>query len=382
MSIIFEDQALQVLYHNRNSIYLLVTFGDMLNLANGSDYFAKHVTEASSISSLAFMAKARNWYPPESMAAALSVIKSTLLSHKEIVAYGSSMGAYGALKYGSLIRANTTLAAAPQWSINPNEVGDWDRRFVSYWGKDSGGDGIRSCDCHGQAFIFADPTHIYDRTNADLIVAEHPDANLIHTHFSGHGAAFYLVGTKRLIDIIGRCRSGDIQGVQSVVSQGRHFSKERRSRIIARSIKQRPAAAWHLLNDAMRALNPSQGEELLVAVGNNLLEINELALAKAIFKKAMALTLGGTTPLLALARICRREGDSAGQLAWLRQAQERQPQNSVILRELVESLLMRGLNHEACDEAAAALAIYPNDTWFRQKFDTLKMNNRGEPRAS
>lgn len=43
------------------------------------------------------------------------------------------MGAYAALKYSRDLQAEYTIALAPQFSINPELVGDWDKRYTRFY---------------------------------------------------------------------------------------------------------------------------------------------------------------------------------------------------------------------------------------------------------
>lgn len=76
------------------------------------------------------IAKKNNWYPRASIEAAAQRLRPMLAEYETRLAYGSSMGAYGAIKYSALLQCDRVLALAPQVSIDPADVGKWDTRFT------------------------------------------------------------------------------------------------------------------------------------------------------------------------------------------------------------------------------------------------------------
>lgn len=128
-----------------------------------------------------------SWYPAEDMRHLHAELRPLLDAHDRVILYGFSMGAYAALKYSALFGSTMTLAFAPQFSIEPEVAGEFDRRrattfFQPHLHREME---IRPEDLHGLSLVFFDPALTDDRQHARRIGACGV-SGLIATPFTGH----------------------------------------------------------------------------------------------------------------------------------------------------------------------------------------------------
>lgn len=173
---------------------MVITFGDMFYLANGSTFFAEAPAKKLNLSAIGFMAKTRNWYPQESVRKAIVKIADILAQSDFRVVYGGSMGGYAALKFSRLLGADRVYSLVPQFSIAPNEI--CDHRYNSYFNENSNIDNaITYQDLAGDIYITHDPVFHLDHQHVDKISRLGYPITLIPLRFSIHGATTILAST-------------------------------------------------------------------------------------------------------------------------------------------------------------------------------------------
>lgn len=193
-TIIYEDEHIQVLHRHGKGKVLIVTFGDMFSLANGSTFFAETPAKKNNMHAIGFMAKIRNWYPKTSVQLAISALKKTLRSTDTVIIYGGSMGGYAALKYSKLLNASRVYALVPQYSIDPEIIKD--HRYNQYFTNDlHHNNAITFDDLSGVIYITHDPAYKMDDAHVKLIASLGYPLEKIPLRFSIHGATTVLASS-------------------------------------------------------------------------------------------------------------------------------------------------------------------------------------------
>lgn len=116
MSVIYDDDDIQALWHAASSDYLLVTFDHREARPDGRRFFADHVAKWKGISTLGLVAKSANFYPARSVRRVAEVFASERARFKQVVLLGLSMGGYGVIKFSNLFGADTLVAINPSWA--------------------------------------------------------------------------------------------------------------------------------------------------------------------------------------------------------------------------------------------------------------------------
>ena len=91
--------------------------------------FGREVFSSKKIPTIYIRSKVSRWFQSEETFEMCSAIREAIGSHTKLIAYGASMGAYGALLTSKALNTSEILAVAPQYSINRAEV-PWETRWA------------------------------------------------------------------------------------------------------------------------------------------------------------------------------------------------------------------------------------------------------------
>jgi len=89
----------------------------------GEGFFQSHQIDAIHI-----LSRENDWYQYPELPSAARTVAELVKRYDRVVAYGSSMGAYAAIRFGGLAGASVALAISPQFSIDPR-VARFERRW-------------------------------------------------------------------------------------------------------------------------------------------------------------------------------------------------------------------------------------------------------------
>jgi tetratricopeptide (TPR) repeat protein len=90
--------------------------------------FGEHFFATSGIDAIHVIPRDNDWYDYPEMAEAMACVQAATRGYARVVAYGSSMGAYAAIRFAGLAGAQAVLALSPQYSIDPAVV-PWEQRW-------------------------------------------------------------------------------------------------------------------------------------------------------------------------------------------------------------------------------------------------------------
>ncbi len=241
---IYRDEELHVVRRRGSSPWLLLLFNARGFRGKGGVAFAgETLAEKLDLNVLAFMTYSDNWYPAAKMAAAAAAVRPELDQFAERVAYGTSMGAYAALKFSSLLGATAVLAFNPQASIDPADVGDFDTRYRRYFNPAQHPDmRIRAADMVPNSYLFVDPWFPPDKRNAAMVQAESPGLHLVPLYWADHLTISIFAGSASMRVLFDACRTGDAEMVRQLAARQRRQHSSRAYGAILAATKRR--AAW------------------------------------------------------------------------------------------------------------------------------------------
>jgi tetratricopeptide (TPR) repeat protein len=152
----------------------------------GEDYFATR-----GITAIHVLCSSNDWFQYDDFPALLSRIRDGADGAERVLAYGSSMGGYAALRFASAIGAHAALALSPQYSLDRAKV-----PFETRWAQDQRrirflpvlDDTIRAVPLMVVAY---DPVITADRLHVELIAAEAP-VSALPLPFAGHPVGSFL----------------------------------------------------------------------------------------------------------------------------------------------------------------------------------------------
>ena len=148
----------------------------------GSDLYNKIQRDHLSIT-----CASNSWFQYPEMGEAIAAMQRIVESYEQSIGYGSSMGAYGALAFGRPLGLSTSIAIAPQFSVDPQKV-PFEKRWMadrkqiaSFPIDDLGANAIDGSAC----YVIYDPFYKTDAQHVRLI-REAVQPVEIFTSFGGH----------------------------------------------------------------------------------------------------------------------------------------------------------------------------------------------------
>lgn len=240
--IVFDDDEIQVIFHEGVGDVLLVTFAPLNALSDDTDFFGRSLVQRMGLSALGFTAKRPNWYPGANVDAALSATEHLRAGYGEVVTYGASMGGYAAAKYSRPLGASTALSICPQWSINPAHTADFDLRYQEYFVQERTGHAIRHEDVSGRIYVFVDPGCAPDFGHAKRI----PSAEIVPVHSAEHHVTGMLAGTAAFESLFAASRRRDARELRATVARLRRASTRRLVEVIKKARRRHPEWAGML----------------------------------------------------------------------------------------------------------------------------------------
>ncbi len=241
--VIYEDEEIKVVFCPGRSDFAVITFGDMVSLADGVRFFADTPLKKLGFTAVGVMAKKTNWFPRANMHACAPCINRTLRDYETRVVYGGSMGGYAAIKYSRLLEASHVISLCPQWSLDSSECDGFNPGWESYYVEEMKGMGIRHNDVQGQVFIFVDPFETLDMFHLRRIIDKYPLAIIIKTPMIGHKITTVLAGTNKLSDLISASIDNDVNSLRVIGRNARLNSPIRKQNAFEAMKRRLPAIA-------------------------------------------------------------------------------------------------------------------------------------------
>jgi hypothetical protein len=166
----------------------------------GEEYFRGREVDAIHV-----LSRDNRWYQHPELMDALAAAAAMTTGYEKVIAYGSSMGGFAALRYGALCGATVGLALSPQFSVDP-AVAPFDRRWADDVARIAFRDDAALPLLPTQYVVF-DPRDAHDRRHFDLFAAHSPTIPLPIVH-GGHPVGSYLVETDMLRALLNLVEQG------------------------------------------------------------------------------------------------------------------------------------------------------------------------------
>jgi len=170
----------------------VVTF-DSYHEPHGLDRpgFGEAFFQSEGITALHVMSHGNDWFQTSEIQAVIQKIRAASAGAERLLAYGSSMGGYAALRFAGPVGAHAALALSPQYSLDPRKV-----PFETRWAADQRRirfhEEIDGRIAGGPRMILAyDPMIEADRRHAELFAAATP-VELLPLPRAGHPVGGFL----------------------------------------------------------------------------------------------------------------------------------------------------------------------------------------------
>lgn len=134
--------------------------------------FGETFFERAGVTGIHVLSVGNDWYQYPEIGAVLSIIREAVAGAESVLAYGSSMGGYAAVRFADAIGATDVLALSPQYSIDPRRMKAdrrwwWDQKRIQFQPEHNG-----RISGHARVVIAYDPTIRLDRLHAEAIARD------------------------------------------------------------------------------------------------------------------------------------------------------------------------------------------------------------------
>jgi Flp pilus assembly protein TadD len=257
---LFSSDELEVIYQDNDSHDLLIAFAAIDFSTKTDAFWGRYFAEKAGFAGLGFVARRNNWYPESHMKAAAEAVRTTIGGYRRAITYGSSMGAYAAVKYSRLLGATACAAFGPQFSIDPADgvIPTTYTRF--FQPRLHSGMAIKAEDVCPQPFVFFDPQEGFDLEQVRSIIRVAPHTTPVALPFAGHECIKVVVyaGIQSTRDILFRCLQDDKVGVRAACRRLRAGSATRKAGIATALVARRPDLAFRLVEQARDRMDAKQ----------------------------------------------------------------------------------------------------------------------------
>lgn len=224
------DRDFAAVLTERDRDQLVISFDNLSNVRDpalarlpwGYEFVRKH-----GWSHLGVMSFQPNWFRDPALHAFLTMQRDAGLfaRFRRVALIGTSMGAYGAAAFASLVPGCTVVAMSPQSTLARDLV-PWESRFATGRRQDWSGpfrDAAREVRAAGRVYLFHDPLCAPDRQHA----ARFDSANVLHlrTRHAGHKTALFLRRAGILGDV-------SVAAIRGELTEAGFYATYRRCRAI------------------------------------------------------------------------------------------------------------------------------------------------------
>ena len=303
---VFQSDEIEAAYLPGEGDFLLVTFAPMDFKTSEDAFWGRAFAEKLGLPALGFVSRTgTNWYPEADMIAAIKAAKKITAKYKRIVTYGSSMGAYGALKYSRRLKATACAAFGPQFSIDPDDIDAI--IYTRFYRKDVHvAMAIKEKDVCDNAYLFYDPINAFDRNNASAITAKAPQTHLIPLPYAGHECIKVFAGSQAAQELFQNCLDGNTAALGLQARTLRAHSSARYAGLAQALLPRRPDLAAKVIRATPGRLDRKQRSSFFGTAATIAFQKDDLKTAEKNIRKALEIKPGRPTYLRLLASIHER----------------------------------------------------------------------------
>ncbi|WP_336489406.1 YqiA/YcfP family alpha/beta fold hydrolase [Methylobacterium nigriterrae] len=212
--LIFSAETLRIEFFaaGHSSPRLLISFTEANNRELDGPGFGGKFAVEKGFDVIAVKSCVDDWYqsfPPEALNRIREFISERSEPYRWRATYGSSMGGYAALNFGSCFEADAAVAFSPQFDI----TAEWERRWSAQ------ADAIGQMHTLSERFVRPECRYIifYDPADNDLLHFNEfrrviPQCILsgVPVRYAGHPVGYYLSSTGALKEVVSAALSGEV----------------------------------------------------------------------------------------------------------------------------------------------------------------------------
>lgn len=264
---IFKSRSVHCFYEDAGSSTLLVTFNPMTMRVSGNAFWADGFARKSGYSVIGIVSTGPNWFPEICMEHAIAACQPIIDQYETVIAYGGSMGGYGALKFGDNLRAKSVVAFSPQYSIDPERTGSSDSRYHHFFDPEiHSNNAICPVDMTAvvDRYVFYDPGHPQDAFSVETI-ANQGAVHKIAVPFMGHGTIQCFAGTDRASQLLKLAAAGKTSDIRLLTHRLRTNHQIRKHLLACAAVARRPTTAFRIYEEDPTILSAARADDFAKA---------------------------------------------------------------------------------------------------------------------
>ena len=358
---------MDIIHHTENMLVRTVRAGDSSIWAITFDHyrneggfdrqgFGEDFLQQCGISAVHFLCRGNDWFQYEDLLQACATVRQYVAGADRVTAYGSSMGAYAALRMADAVGAKAVLALAPQYSIDPKKV-PWEQRWLQdgariQWREEIDGP-IR---CRSVPYIVYDPRSD-DLGHVELIEQDIP-IHKIAIPFGRHPITTYLADTNLLRPLTLSVMRDD--GDPNALMHAGRIRRKTSSFYLGELARAQPASRLKTaMTLAKRSVAIAESPLALLSLAQIKSRIGLHGEAYSVFDRIMELTNREASYVYPYAEARYAGGDLAGALALAAEVIKLLPDRAHLLNWQAGFLLELGQKEAAIASLRKAIALDP-----------------------
>jgi acetyltransferase-like isoleucine patch superfamily enzyme len=255
--ILFRSDDAFIHYERGDSDTLLIAFGH-LGAVDTGELWAADLARGLGWSFMGIIPLTGTWYPASSFAGLPDSVVALCTSYRRRIAYGGSMGGFGAVKWAHLFGATMTISGSPQFSINPADVSAFDKRWATHFNPRLHADAaIKAEDITADNFVLADPYLHADWEQARAIAALSDRVYLLPVPNTAHGSLVGIASTSIFAGFVDLLERGDVAAAHRLMTKHRRRTNARVASIVEAAWLRRPNIARNLLARLEQGARPA-----------------------------------------------------------------------------------------------------------------------------
>jgi tetratricopeptide (TPR) repeat protein len=362
-TLIFEDENILCFYTKGQSQYLLITFSPAnFKSCQNIPYWGADFSSKNCVTTIGIVAKKNNWFPKISMRYLKDIMIKFTARFNHIISYGTSMGGFGALKYGSLIGATHSVVFAPQFSIEPELMSNLDRRYFNYFDLNLNNNmAITPLELATNVSVFYDPYYKEDKYNASKISKLSSNISFFITPFMHHFPIELFIGSVRTLELFDMVIAGDHVSIKSRLYERRKKSETRIRYLIEIISSRNPYTASKFHSKYSVNLNKNNNAWLCGVISDAYTRIEDIDNAKKYADISIRLAPDNITFLRRLSSIYLRLNEYPKATEYIFKAIHIKPSDINLLNALVSVYLKINEHTKAHEVLLTAIEIEPNN---------------------
>lgn len=210
MKLLLDDDIQRIYYNKGMGKDLVVFFPPMSWNRKIAPIWGRTLCEKLMLNALIILPKVASWYAKKEVRTFSEYVKKYKRKDGRVLLYGHSMGAFAAIKYAKLLKAEYVMAFSPQASISPKFCGGYDSRYATHYER-----GLHdemhptSSDVEdSKIYLFFDPDYAPDTFHVNYLSSLSENMKTVSLQYMAHDTVMSVASSTVFARVIGLVKEG------------------------------------------------------------------------------------------------------------------------------------------------------------------------------